>query len=169
MFRSISDFSRYYRERAGEHVQLFEALTDASLTQTAAPGHRSLGYVAWHIVQSVNGMAVDAGLEVSQHVLAEAVPDHAARIASAYRAAVEEVVTAIERQWTDEMLLEEIEMYGERWTRGYALMALVGHEGHHIGQLTVLMRLAGLAVHGIYGPSKEEWAQYGIEQPANLA
>lgn len=31
--------------------------------------------------------------------------------------------------------------------------------------MTVLMRQAGLVVPGIYGPSKEEWANFGMESP----
>lgn len=169
MYRRIDDFVKDYRERSKEQGLLLEALTDASLGQQVAEGHRSLGYVAWHIIQSVNGMAQDMGLQVSADVLEEAVPADAARYPTAYRAAVDEVLNAVQSQWADEMLEGEVEMYGEQWTRGYSLMALVGHEGHHFGQMTVLMRQAGLPVHGIYGPSKEQWAQYGIEQPANLA
>ena len=169
MFRKIEDFVKYYRERSGEVARLFEDLTDASLSQVGAAGHRTLGQVAWHIVQSVPGMARDAGLEVSLKVMGEPVPDHAAHIVGAYRTCVEQLIEAVQAQWQDDMLDGEIEMYGEQWKRGYALLALVAHEGHHLGQLTVLMRLAGLPVHGIYGPSKEEWAQYGMEQPADMA
>ena len=169
MFRKIDDFVKYYRERSAEHATLFDALTDASLGQAVAEGHRSLGYVAWHIVQSGAGMAGDAGIEVSAATMSEPVPTSAARIASAYREITGELLAAVPLQWTDDMLEGMIEMYGEQWTRGYALMALVAHEGHHIGQLTVLMRAAGLPVHGIYGPSKEEWEQYGMEQPADMA
>jgi uncharacterized damage-inducible protein DinB len=169
MFRKVDDFVKYYTERAKEHATLFDALTDTSLAQAVVPGHRTLGHVAWHVVQSVVGMAHDAGLKVDGTVLSEAVPAHAARIGAAYRSVTQALLEAVPSQWQDDMLEGEIEMYGEQWTRGFALSALVAHEGHHIGQLTVLMRQAGLPVHGIYGPSKEEWAQYGMEQPAGLA
>jgi uncharacterized damage-inducible protein DinB len=43
-----------------------------------------------------------------------------------------------------------------------ALQALISHEIHHRGQMTVLMRQAGLKVPGIYGPAREEWAAYGM-------
>jgi uncharacterized damage-inducible protein DinB len=49
-------------------------------------------------------------------------------------------------------------MYGERWRKGTVLSALIKHQAHHRGQLTILMRNEGLTVPGIYGPSKEEWA-----------
>jgi uncharacterized damage-inducible protein DinB len=53
-------------------------------------------------------------------------------------------------------------MYGEKWTRAMALRALIQHEVHHRGQMTVLMRQAGLTVPGVYGPAREEWAAYGM-------
>ncbi|MGB5893715.1 MAG: DinB family protein, partial [Ignavibacteriaceae bacterium] len=34
---------------------------------------------------------------------------------------------------------------------------------HHRGQLTVIMRLAGLKVLGVYGPAGEERANMGIK------
>jgi uncharacterized damage-inducible protein DinB len=42
---------------------------------------------------------------------------------------------------------------------------LISHQIHHRGQMTVLMRQAGLAVPSIYGPVKEGWAQYGVAAP----
>ena len=45
------------------------------------------------------------------------------------------------------------------------LMTLINHQNHHRGQMTVLMRQAGLTVPGVYGPAKEEWAAAGMEAP----
>jgi uncharacterized damage-inducible protein DinB len=56
-------------------------------------------------------------------------------------------------------------MYGEKWKRSATLLALIRHEIHHRGEMIALMRLAGLAVPGIYGPTREEWAQWGMEPP----
>ena len=39
----------------------------------------------------------------------------------------------------------------------------MNHQTHHRDQMTVLMRLQDIKVPGVYGPSKEEWAQYGME------
>ena len=64
------------------------------------------------------------------------------------------------------MLKDEINMYGQMWTREATLTSLVVHQIHHRAQMTVLMRQAGLKVPGIYGPSKEEWGQFGMQAPA---
>ena len=41
----------------------------------------------------------------------------------------------------------------------------LSHQTHHRGQMTVLMRQAGLTVPGVYGPAREEWAAMGMEPP----
>jgi uncharacterized damage-inducible protein DinB len=61
--------------------------------------------------------------------------------------------------------MQEDDMYGEMWKRGFTLYNLITHQIHHRGQMTVLMRQSGLKVPGFYGPSFEEWAQYGMEAP----
>ena len=66
------------------------------------------------------------------------------------------------KHWTDENLTDGILMYGETWTKGFALTCFLMHGAHHRGQMTVLMRQAGLKVHGVYGPAKEEWAEQGM-------
>ena len=94
-----------------------------------------------------------------------AVPTTAAEIAEAYRSSNEAMVAAIKEQWTDESLAEMKEMYGEQWSIGTVLAILTAHQTHHRGQMTVLMRQAGLRVPGVYGPSREEWAAFGGEAP----
>ncbi|MEA3297729.1 MAG: DinB family protein, partial [candidate division Zixibacteria bacterium] len=42
---------------------------------------------------------------------------------------------------------------------------LIQHQIHHRGQMTVLMRQAGIKVPSLYGPAKEDWAQMGLEPP----
>jgi uncharacterized damage-inducible protein DinB len=39
----------------------------------------------------------------------------------------------------------------------------IRHEVHHRGQMTVLMRQAGLPLHGFYGPSRDEWVAMGMQ------
>jgi len=64
--------------------------------------------------------------------------------------------TAVARQWTDETLEVTDELYGREWPRGLTLAVVLYHEIHHRGQMTVLMRQAGLKVPGVYGPSADE-------------
>jgi len=60
-------------------------------------------------------------------------------------------------------------MYGDRWKRGVTLLALLMHQAHHRGQMTVVMRLAGLKVPALYGPAREEWAGSQIGASSDLS
>lgn len=144
----------------------FDHLTDASLGQAVAKDGRTIARLAWHITQTIPEMMRGTGLQVTGPGEHEAPPAHAAEIASAYRAAAESLLKEIRANWTDATLAVTDEMYGEKWTRAQTLQALVAHQIHHRGQLTVLMRQAGLQVPGVYGPAREEWAGMGMEPPA---
>lgn len=76
------------------------------------------------------------------------------------------MLKAIKEKWTDESLKELDDMYGEKWPRGLTLSILNKHQIHHRGQMTVLMRQAGLKVPGVYGPSRDEWSAMGMEAPS---
>jgi uncharacterized damage-inducible protein DinB len=60
---------------------------------------------------------------------------------------------------------KEIDVFGRKMSVGTLLLFLLKHEIHHRGQITVLMKQAGLNVPGFHGPSKEEWAFVGMEAP----
>ena len=92
-------------------------------------------------------------------------PNSAREIAEAYRSSSEATVSAIREQWTDETLNEEKEMYGQMWPIATTLGLIVAHQTHHRGQITVLMRQAGVTVPGVYGPAREEWAAFGGQSP----
>ena len=107
-----------------------------------------------------------AGLGVQGPRHEDPVPASAGAIVAAYRAGAKSLAEAVKSSWKDSQLTEEIPMYGERWTRGATLSALIAHQCHHRGQMTVLMRQAGLKVPGVYGPAKEEWAAFGMQAQA---
>ena len=90
------------------------------------------------------------------------IPQTAKEIYDEYKKASDNMINAIKKNWTDESLEKEVEMYGEMWKNGKTLASLVKHQAHHRGELIVVMRLAGLKVVGPYGPSKEEWANFGM-------
>ena len=162
MFNSVAEFTAAWKAESANTQKIMNALTDASLAQKVAPEGRSLGRLAWHVVQTLGEMGGHAGLKVEAANEKTPQPVTAAAIADAYKvgaAAVEKAVTAA---WTDADLAGVIDMYGEKWTRAMSLRALMSHEIHHRGQMTVLMRQAGLKVPGVFGPSREEWVAYGM-------
>jgi uncharacterized damage-inducible protein DinB len=165
MFRRVEDFLKtWQRERAGT-LKLLRALDDASLARAAASGTRTIGRLAWHLTLSLGEMMERTGLRIEGPDGAAPVPSSAAAIAQVYEKASQEVADRVGTDWTDATLETEDDMYGESWPRGTTLFALVTHQAHHRGQMTVLMRQAGLAVPGVYGPAREEWAAFGVEPP----
>jgi uncharacterized damage-inducible protein DinB len=162
MFRTIEDFEKTWDTERESSLKVMRALTDASLGQMVAPGGRSLGRIAWHIVQTLGEMGGHAGLKIGGVDEKTPQPVQAAAIADAYAANAIALAGAVKASWMDSDLPGEIDMYGEKWTRGRTLAILVAHEVHHRGQVTVLMRQAGVAVPGVYGPAKEEWSGYGM-------
>lgn len=161
MIRRLSDFTESWSYEVEATLKLFRILTDASLNQAVTPDGRTLGRIAWHITQTLGEMGQRAGLTFDAPGEEEPIPP-AARIAPAYESGAKALGRAVTAQWTDAMLDGTVEMYGEMWPRGRVLSALIAHQIHHRGQLTVLMRQAGLTVPGIYGPAKEEWAVLGM-------
>lgn len=165
MFRTIADFQNAWtQERAGT-LKILRALTDESLNQAVTDDDRTLGRMAWHLAQTVSEMMPRTGLAVNEPAQDAPVPTSAANIAKVYERASKAVADEIATKWNDTSLEVEDEMYGERWARGQTLQALVVHQAHHRGQMTVLMRQAGLKVPGVYGPAREEWTSYGMTAP----
>jgi len=162
MFRTIDDFEKAWANERESSLKVMRAVTDASLGQLVAPGGRTLGRVAWHIVQTLGEMGGHAGLKVEGANEKTPQPLTAAAMADAYAANSEALASAVKASWKDSDLSVVIEMYGEKWPRGQALWGLVAHEVHHRGQMTVLMRQARIKVPGVYGPAREDWAAYGM-------
>lgn len=162
MYRTIEDFVYDWRTENQSTLKVLKNLTDISLIQKVNADGRSLGFLAWHLILTLGEMGSKMGIQVNAQPENAPLPETAAEIFTAYENASESIAKFVGTQWKDSMLEQEIELYGEKWKRGYALASLVKHEIHHRGQITVLMRQAGLKVPGVYGPSREEWVQLGM-------
>jgi uncharacterized damage-inducible protein DinB len=165
MYSTIQDFLTDWTQESESTLKLFQNLNDSSLNQRVSADGRSLGFLAWHIVLTLGEMCEKAGLKVDAPPENAPDPHQASIIVAAYEKAGASVAAEVQQKWSDEMLAEKIDMYGEQWTRSATLNSLVKHQIHHRAQLTVLMRQAGLKVPGIYGPSREEWSQFGMPTP----
>jgi uncharacterized damage-inducible protein DinB len=166
MFTTVSGFLASWQFESSGTLKLLGALTDQSLGQAVNPAGRTLGRLAWHITTTIPEMMERTGLHLGSVEAESPVPSSARAIEHAYREAAAEVAKAVEASWTDATLAVEDDMYGMKWTRGVTLGALISHQTHHRGQMTVLMRQAGLIVPGIYGPAREEWGSMGVAPPA---
>jgi uncharacterized damage-inducible protein DinB len=161
MFTSVQAFVSAWNNESAATQRVMNTLTDASLQQEIAPNFRNLGQLAWHLVETIHEMLSRTGLEFASP--GEHVPSSATAIAEAYQKTSQAMVDAIQTQWTDQTVLQSTNMYGEEWPNGLTLHVLIQHEVHHRGQMTVLMRQAGLRSPDIYGPTREDWLERGME------
>jgi uncharacterized damage-inducible protein DinB len=164
MITSIHEFKETWREEANFTRRVIAELTDASLAQAVCDDHRTLGRISWHVIASIPDTMCRTGLSVQGPALDSTPSDHASDHVAAYDLASSSLLAAISA-WTDVDLDTVDDMFGERWTRRFTLQVLINHQIHHRGQMTVLMRQAGLRVPGIYGPAKEDWAQWDMKPP----
>ena len=170
MYQTVADARHRIEEEAVDTLEVFAAIPDAALAQAVTPAHRDLARLGWHLVESLISMPALVGLKVEgptpgESGLSEApAPARMETITAAYRTALSSLLSQLEA-WSDADLQREDELYGQTWKRGYTLEAMLVHQVHHRGQMTVLMRQAGLRVPEIYGPVLEEWAAMGAPAP----
>ena len=165
MFRKVDDFLAAYQNLADGTTKMLRQLSDTNLNQRVGDDHRTLGQIAWHVVTTVPEMMSQTGLSLSSVDHKSLPPTLATEILAGYEKASTELRNALQANWNDDTLLQEDELYGEKWPRGKTLQILIHHEIHHVGQMTVLLRQTGGLVPGIYGPAKEEWSKFGMNEP----
>ena len=165
MYNKISDFIENWKYESESTIKVLSNLTDKVLTVKFNKDIRTAGRLAWHIVGAISDLGHRMGLTFEKVDQNLSFPSTAKEIVDEYKRASDGLVKEIKEKWNDNTLSVEdkITGQGEMWSRGKTLGALVTHQIHHRAQLTVVMRLAGLKVPGVYGPAKEEWASYGME------
>lgn len=169
MFRRMSDALTSLRHETQNTLSLLEAIPDPVAGQAVGEGHRDLRRMAWHLVETRLEMPSRLGIILPGHDLLAggfiaAPPATMTEVRDTFARTSEALLEAL-AAWDDATLEQEDELYGERWMRGQTLFILIAHEIHHRGQMTVLMRQAGLVPPSLYGPAKEGWAAYGLEAP----
>lgn len=162
MIRKIEDFLSEWKYESESTRKLFSLITNEVLHKKNHEHVRSIAFLAWHITITISEMMNKAGIPVSGPDEHSKPPATIEEIISAYEQSSASLVKELPKTWTDANLTEDKEMYGDTWKKGTVLSVLIKHQAHHRGQLTVLMRQAGLSVCGIYGPTKEEWAAWNM-------
>jgi len=165
MYQSLNDFFKSWEFEANCTQRLLNNLTDESLKQEITSENWTLGRIAWHTVAAIRIINLNSNLAFEGPTKDYPVPTSAQFIADSYSQVNNAFVQAVKTNWTDQTLHEHINFFGQEMRIGTLLMFLIQHQNHHRGQMTVLMRQAGLTVPGIYGPAKEEWTNFGMEAP----
>jgi uncharacterized damage-inducible protein DinB len=166
MYTSIQEFIEEWTHESASTQKVLDALTDQSLGQKVSPEDRTLGEIAWHIVASTPEMLVEFGITVKEVKDSKATPSSASEIAETFRSVSADTSSAVKQHWTDQSLGELVNVFGMDIPKAVTLSMLIKHIIHHRGQITVLMRQAGLKVPGVYGPAREEWNQMMADNPS---
>ncbi|MBS4202360.1 DinB family protein [Bacillus sp. FJAT-49732] len=154
MYRKVEDFMRDWNVASAATLNVMKAMTNNKLDQSIAEGHNSLGWLAWHLVGAADAFGHFAGLDVPGPSQDHPVPNDVVEIVAAYEKIISSYKEEIPKL-TDESLLEEVTGFGRPLPRGALLRSLIDHQTHHRGQMTVLLRQAGLTVPPVMGPTKE--------------
>lgn len=162
MYRKIDDFINEWAYESESTLKVFRNITSDVLNKKDYENVRSMARLTWHITITLSEMLNKSGLQVSGPDEHSEPPATMEEIISAYESSAGSVSEQVKKAWTEASLEEEVEMYGENWKKGTILNVLIKHQAHHRGQLTILMRQAGLKVPGVYGPSREDWALWNM-------
>ena len=150
-----ADFLNVWKMESASTLKVFHALTDAKLAQAVVPGSYSLQSLAWHITGSINAIPAYAGfLTVPEK--RPAAPATVAGLIAAYEANAARLAAAVQEKGSDAFLAEHADFFGHKMRRGALLSLALMHQAHHRGQMTVLLKQAGLKVPGVYGPSEDD-------------
>ncbi|MCR8844337.1 DinB family protein [Paenibacillus sp. SC116] len=154
MYRKSEDFIEDWIASSAGTLSVMKAITDDKMDYSIVEGHNSLGWLAWHLVGAGGFFGQLAGLQIPAAGPDTSMPSSMTTIVEKY----EEVIEAYKNEaltLTDEQLTEEVSGFMGPIARGKLLRTLIDHQTHHRGQMTVLLRQAGLPVPGVMGPTKE--------------
>lgn len=154
MYRNKNELLELFNEERQKTLSTLELIAPESLEQAIAPGFMKLGEVALHLVLSIPAITKFLGFEYLE-VPATGAKLRPKALVDFYRGISLECSGQITARLDDESLFTKtFNVYSHSWTAAYTLSVLLRHEIHHRGQLTVLMRQAGLPLPDIYGPAR---------------
>ena len=162
-----------------DELQTFIGTWDAEAKKTAAAlralpagqydfrpdaGGRSLGELAWHLaeIEGYMGFGVERGaFEMGVKPPGIERPRTIEELAPGYERIHAESLQKV-RRLTSADLDRRVRFFtgDEMPIRDILWSALLHHQIHHRGQLSVLCRLAGGVAPGAYGPNREEMAKF---------
>lgn len=154
MYRVAEDFVKDWAISSKAALNVMKAIPNDKMEVAIVEGHNSLGWLAWHLVSVAGAFGHFAGLQIPAPGPDMPQPETMEEIAEKY----EQVREAYKKEvatLTNEQLEEEVSAFGGTMKRGELLSKVITHQTHHVGQMTVLLRQAGLKVPPVMGPTKE--------------
>lgn len=166
MYTNVQQFVGAYKHEAETTQKVLKALTAASLETRKTADDLSIRDLAWHIATGPGHMLHHEGFpfdpnswQTPEGITAEELAGKFAEISSG-------VLAYAENNLGEADFMRDATWFGFTLPLGVWMNMIVNHEVHHRGQLSVLMRQAGLTVPSIYGPNKEETAEMMAQMAA---
>lgn len=158
MYLDTKEFVDEWTTESNTSLRVMKVITDSSLDQKIHQEGRNLAHLAWHMTMMIGGTSSIVGLEVAAPPRGTEMPNSAVALVEAYEKAARSLCEQAIGKLPDSTLSVEVPFFGRSMPIGRVLHRLVLHQCHHRGQMTVLIRQAGLVHPGVYGPTREEAA-----------
>lgn len=155
MYRVKEDFITDWQRSSEGTKAVLRAMSDDKLEQSIVEGHNSLGWLGWHLTTALSYFMGQIGHKLPA-LKSMQQPQTASEIADQYELYAAHILELAGQEFSDTFLTTEVNMHGALTTNGQVLRMMIDHQTHHRGQMTVLLRQAGLPVPGVMGPTKEE-------------
>ncbi|MEK4131750.1 DinB family protein [Solibacillus sp. FSL W8-0474] len=154
MYRIAEDFVKDWAIASKGALRVMQAISNDKMKIAIVDDHNSLGWLSWHLVSVAGAFGQFAGLQIPAPGPDMPQPETMEEIIEKYEL-VREAYKKEAATLTEEQLLEEVPAFGGMMQRGDLLSKVIAHQTHHVGQMTVLLRQAGLNVPPVMGPTKE--------------
>jgi uncharacterized damage-inducible protein DinB len=173
MASELETFMRVWDEEAAKTVQLLRALPEGSYDFRPDASGRSVGELAWHLAEGDAYMSYGIekrGFDMGAKPPGIERPKSIAELAPGYERIHQDAVARIQKLEPADLATKIRFFDGSEWTIGQVLwQAMVFHNIHHRGQLSLMCRLAGGSCPGLYGPNREEMAAMRAQMEAAVA
>ncbi|MFN7117939.1 MAG: DinB family protein [Saprospiraceae bacterium] len=112
MYRTITDFLTDWQEESEATLKVFSHLDETKLNEKVSDNVRSLGRLAWHIVQTLTEMGARAGLFPEDTLEHTPIPTRVVEITKLYHDYAQSLSNNVKDLWKNEMLNDKLNMYG---------------------------------------------------------
>jgi uncharacterized damage-inducible protein DinB len=171
--RELETFLSTWEHQASNVMRALRALPAGKYDFRPDPEARSLGELGWHLAELEGYMTFSierGGMTLREKPPGIERPREIAALAPGYERVHADAVARVRRLAVEDFD-RKIPFFDGRPMEIRRMLwdAMLHHSIHHLGQLTVVMRLAGGMAPGLYGPNREESAAMRAASAAKTA
>src|SRR4051812_4738448 len=115
MYRKIEDFISDWGYESESTLKVFRNISNDALNKKDHENVRSIAVLSWHITITLREMMSKTGLTIAGPEEHSKSPATIQEVIAAYETSAGSVAKEVQKSWTDASLLEETEMYGDKW------------------------------------------------------